>query len=161
MFEFVRYHVHPPVSVTNIANSRQTAKHAAVALPSAGFSLVLRIFRIFGEKEEIMGHIIWQFVKWFAIGVVAFLIVMVLLSDLGMLGIAASGVLVGLFAVMLAALINASVFLSKYKDNPAQDIREEDRREKEYNVRLAKLMAAIAFPCIAIWAIAVYCLIIF
>ena len=108
-----------------------------------------------------MGHIIWQIVKWFAIGVVAFLIVMVLLSDLGMLGIAASGVLVGLFAVMLAALINASVFLSKYKDNPAQDIREEDRREKEYNVRLAKLMAAIAFHCIAIWAIAVYCLIIF
>ena len=108
-----------------------------------------------------MGHIIWQIVKWFAVGVVAFLIVMVLLSDLGMLGIAASGVLVGLFAVMLAALINASVFLSKYKDNPAQDIREEDRREKEYNVRLAKLMAAIAFPCIAIWAIAVYCLIIF
>ena len=39
--------------------------------------------------------------------------------------------------------------------------REDDRRKKEYNVRLAKLMAAIAFPCIAIWAIAVYCLIIF
>ncbi len=108
-----------------------------------------------------MGHIIWQIVKWFAVGVVAFLIVMVLLSDLGMLGIAASGVLVVAFSSMLAALINASVFLSKYKDNPAQDIREEDRREKEYNVRLAKLMAAIAFPCIAIWAIAVYCLIIF
>lgn len=107
-----------------------------------------------------MGHIIWQFVKWFAIGVVVCLIVMVLLSDLGMLGIAASGVLVVAFSSMLAALINASDFYSKYKDNPAQDIREEDRREREYNVRLAKLMAAIVFPCIAIWAIAVYCLII-
>ena len=125
-----------------------------------GFSLVLRIFRIFEEKEEIMGHIIWQFVKWFAIGVVAFLIVMVLLSDLGMLGIAASGVLVAAFSSMLAALINAAVTHSKYKDNPPKDIREDDRREKEYNVRLAKLMAAIVFPCIAIWAIAVYCLII-
>lgn len=48
---------------------------------SAGFSLVLRIFRIFEEKEEsVMGHIIWQFVKWFAIGVVAFLVVLTILS---------------------------------------------------------------------------------
>ena len=107
-----------------------------------------------------MGHIIWQIVKWFAVGVVAFLIVMVLLSDLGMLGIAASGVLVVAFSSMLAALINAAVTHSKYKDNPPQNIREDDRREREYNVRLAKLMAAIVFPCIAIWAIAVYCLII-
>ena len=109
---------------------------------------------------NVMGHIIWQIVKWFAIGVVAFLIFVLFRSDLGMLGIAASGVLVVAFSSMLAALINASDFYSKYKDNPAQDIREEDRREREYNVRLAKLMAAIVFPCIAIWAIAVYCLII-
>ena len=33
VLEFVRYHVHPPVSVTNIANSRQTAKSAAVSAP--------------------------------------------------------------------------------------------------------------------------------
>ena len=108
-----------------------------------------------------MGHIIWQIVKWFAVGVVAFLIFVLFRSDLGMLGIAASGVLVVAFSSMLAALINAAVTHSKYKDNPPQDIREDDRRKKEYNVRLAKLMAAIAFPCIAIWAIAVYCLIIF
>ncbi len=113
------------------------------------------------KNVSVMGHIIWQFVKWFVIGVVAFLIVMVFLSDLGMFGIAASGVLVVGFSAMLAALINASVSHSKYKDNPPQDIREDDRREKEYNVRLAKLMAAIVFPCIVIWAIAVYCLIIF
>ena len=107
-----------------------------------------------------MGHIIWQIVKWFAVGVVAFLIFVLFRSDLGMLGIAASGGLVVAFSSMLAALINAAVTHSKYKDNPPQNIREDDRREREYNVRLAKLMAAIVFSCIAIWAIAVYCLII-